>query len=269
MLAPHMLSSKWHKISSLTYAASRAPAPRPGRTAHRVRGSSGGDSGGGNDASSTELSLADAYSQLGLKEGSSYEAVLSAKNAMLARYKNDRERQLDIEMAYDRIFSSQLKARLSGDLSVSNRVRFADVAPPRRAPAPQPAVSLAGFVSVDQMQSQAALTTSATFGGLAAWALAQGLLASSPAAAAGEVPGFQLALGAAAAIYLFRQEKRLTLPKAAGLTVGGLIVGTLVGSAVESWLRVDLIPLGSLSSPGTVVGEFALAGLWAATFFLA
>lgn len=45
--------------------------------------------------------------------------------------------------------------------------------------------------------------------------------------------------------------------------------GTLIGGGLESWLRVDLTPLGGLSSPGTVVGLCGLSGLAAAALLLA
>ncbi len=183
---------------------------------------------------------------------------------------------MEVEAAYDVIFSQQLKARLSGALPVSAKVRFADVAPTRRSAPSKPSATSGGLslpggaLAVRTLTSQTALTqSSAIFGVLVAWTLFQGLTEPSPAASSADVPGLQLALGTAASVYLLREHKRLGLGKAAGLAVAGLIVGTLLGSAVEGWLRVDLVPLGSLSSPGVVVGEFALAGLWAVAFFLA
>lgn len=101
------------------------------------------------------------------------------------------------------------------------------------------------------------------------WSLLQGLLEPSPAAAVADVPGIQLALGTASAAYFLRDNKKASLPKAIGLAMGGLVLGTMVGAAIESWVRVDIVPLGSLSSPGVFVGEFSLIGLWAAVFFLA
>lgn len=39
--------------------------------------------------------------------------------------------------------------------------------------------------------------------------------------------------------------------KAAGASVGLVVLGALVGTAVESWLRVDIVPLGSFASECT------------------
>lgn len=112
-------------------------------------------------------------------------------------------------------------------------------------------------------------TSLAVFGALAAWTLAQGLMASDPGAApGGDVPGLQIALGLAAAVYLLTEKKRVGLGKAAAIALGGLVAGTLVGSALESWLRVDVVPLFGLASPGALVSEFSLAGLAAVCVFL-
>jgi len=239
----------------------------------RVLSAGASSSGGESEAFPAGISLSEAYNVLGLKENASYEAVLDAKNSLIQRYSGQKEKQVQIELAYDIIFSSQLKARLSGDLNVSNRVRFADVAPLKRstktAMMPRPMKLPGGVIHVRRLSPQLAMTWSAVFGGLAAWTLAQGVLEPNLAVAATDVPGFQLALGTAVAVWLLREEKRMALPKALGLAVGGLVVGTMVGAAVESWLRVDIVPVGNLSSPGIVVGEFSLLGLWAVACFLA
>ncbi len=230
-----------------------------------------GSSGSSGDSSGAAMTLADAYSILGLKETATYDSVVDAKNRLLGKFEGQTEKKMEIETAYDLIFSQQLKARLSGNLPVSNRVRFADVATPKRkltgkkSPLELPN---GAAIAIRQMSSESAVSTAAVFGGLAAWTLAQGLF-YEPTPMGSDVPGLQLALGTAAAVYLLRENKRVGLGKAGALAIAGLIAGSLLGSGIESWLRVDIVPLGSLSSPGIVVGEFALAGLWAVTFFLA
>ena len=167
-----------------------------------------------------------------------------------------------MEAAYDLIFSSQLRARLTGDLPVATNVRFADVQRRGAAPPPPPAAQKAqqllgglggrlgglggggGGVAVAPPSQRTAATAGAIYGLLAAWTLAQGLLEPTPTTAAADVPGLQLALATAATVYLLREEKRAGLGKAVGLALGGLVLGTLLGSAVQGWLRVDIIPLG-------------------------
>ncbi|KAG7673100.1 hypothetical protein Ndes2437A_g01224 [Nannochloris sp. 'desiccata'] len=236
----------------------------------RATGSSG-NGGDSSEAFPAAMTLADAYQILGLKESATYDSVVEAKNRLLGKFEGQMEKKEEIETAYDLIFSQQLKARLSGNLPVSNRVRFADVSAPKRKPLGKKGpLELPGgaAITVRQMSSDSAVSTAAVFGGLAAWTLAQGLF-FEPTPMGSDVPGLQLALGTAAAVYLLRENKRVGLGKAGALAIAGLIAGSLLGSGIESWLRVDIVPLGSLSSPGIVVGEFALAGLWAVTFFLA
>jgi len=46
--------------------------------------------------------------------------------------------------------------------------------------------------------------------------------------------------------------------KAALITVGGLAAGATVGSAVENFLQVDIVPFLGIHSPAVVVSEFIL-----------
>jgi hypothetical protein len=66
----------------------RAPAPQPGRqpSFHRCPAPPPRASGGESPEALPEtMSLSDAYTILGLSEGTGYEAVLSKKNALLAK----------------------------------------------------------------------------------------------------------------------------------------------------------------------------------------
>lgn len=212
------------------------------------------------------LSLADAYKVLGLRDGATYEQVLGAKNKLLEECQGDQERKMQIEIAYDTIFSSQLKARLSGTLNVSNSVRFADVMPQKTVKSPIKSINVPNdLVTMRMLGSQDMLVVSGLYGALAAWTLVDGITTAENSQS---IPGLEIALGVAAGIYFFRDKKRTTLPKAAILTLICLISGTLVGTLLESWLRVDVIPLGPLSSPGTVVGEFSLLGIYLSLLLL-
>ncbi|GAB4815532.1 hypothetical protein N2152v2_002578 [Parachlorella kessleri] len=176
-----------------------------------------------------------------------------------------------VEAAYDLLFMQQMSARLRGEIPVSTKVRFADV--PQRRPAPpksssKPAISKLP-VGVSTPKGNDLKVQAAVFGGLAVWiAIQDWVQPPGPAVGAGAVPGFQLALGLAAAVYFLREQKRTGLFKAAGLAAGGLVGGTLLGNLIEGWLRVDIVPLGGISSPGTVIGEFAVAGLAAVALLL-
>ena len=46
--------------------------------------------------------------------------------------------------------------------------------------------------------------------------------------------------------------------KAISITAGGLLAGAVVGSVVESWLQVDIVPFLGLHSPAAVISEFII-----------
>lgn len=72
-----------------------------------------------------------------------------------------------------------------------------------------------------------------------------------------DVPGLILATSFGASLY-FLTKKNIKLGKATLITIGGLVVGAVVGSAVENWLQVDIVPIFGIQSPAVVVSEFIL-----------
>ena len=56
--------------------------------------------------------------------------------------------------------------------------------------------------------------------------------------------------------------------KASLITIGGLVSGALLGGLVESWLRVDIVPVFGIGSPAIVVSEFVLFSLWFCSLYL-
>lgn len=52
------------------------------------------------------------------------------------------------------------------------------------------------------------------------------------------------------------------------ITIGGLVAGAVVGSAVESWLQVDIVPFMGIQSPATVVSEFVLFSQFLISLYL-
>ena len=125
-----------------------------------------------------------------------------------------------------------------------------------------------GAVSVSVLPQQQLLTVSGVYAALALWAFVQGAT-EPPAAQSADVAGLQLALGLGIGIYFLREKKRLGLGRSVLYGTGGLLVGTVLGSALEGWLRVDIVPLLGMGSPGVFVAEFALAGVAAAVTLLA
>lgn len=108
--------------------------------------------------------------------------------------------------------------------------------------------------------------TGALFGAALLVALAQG---TAPHAeySVDSPPTLSLAVGFAAALYHLR-TKGAPLPRAALLVVLGLAAGTILGSSAEAVLLVEVVPLGSLSSPAALISLFSLAGMFSSAALL-
>ena len=230
-------------------------------------------------SSEASLTLEEAYEVLGLSVGAPYDDVLARKTVLLEECKasgGNQERALLVECANDVILSSNLQARLSGQLKVSSSVKYADVKKPssggrqaieKVASKIQSVPKLASdLIVVDPLGGQQAATVSAVFATLLLWEIAQGIAgAGNPT---DTIPGAQLALGVAAVLY-FQRQKRVGLGKSFVIAVIGLVVGSLLGSVAETYLRVDIVPFLGIDSPAVVIGSGALASLWACALLLA
>lgn len=248
------------------------------------------------------MSLAEAHSALGVAEGSKFDLV-SAKNRALADAMGDGEKLAKIELAYDKLLMNSMAQRLSGEAPVEASVRYADLrVPPRRGPgsgsgsptgsasgrggggglrgggtgvkrgARSPSsskqVSLGSLpIALATPPPDLASKQALAFGGLAAWALAQGV--TEPAAAAAvDTASLQLAASLGLSIWFLADAKRLPLRTAALVSLAALAVGTVAGGGLAAWLRPDIVPLGPLASPGVLAAEAAIAALWAAAAFV-
>ncbi|KAK9836137.1 hypothetical protein WJX81_004315 [Elliptochloris bilobata] len=212
------------------------------------------------------MSLDEAYKLLGVSEAAGFDEILAAKKKLVRQSGNDRERIVQVEAAYDILLMQSMKRRMSGD--VGSAVRFADVKRARSATKAEPGLLQRLPVQVSPASQDTLLQLTGVSAALAAWSLAQGL-AEPPGMGRNDIPGLQLALAVGATTYLLRDRKRLSLQRAGGLAVAGLVLGTLLGSALQSWLRVDIIPIFGLGSPGVFVSEWAILSLWAVGAFLA
>lgn len=224
----------------------------------------------------TSLTLEEAYEVLGLSVGAPYDDVLARKSKLLEEFASNQEKSLLVECANDIILSSNLQARLSGQLKVSSSVKYADVKKPSSgsrqaienvASKIQAVPKMANdMIVVDPLQGQQAATVSAVFASLLLWDVVQGIAeGASPSAS---IPGLQLALGVAAVVY-FEREKRVGLGKSFVIAFAGLVAGTLLGSMIESYLRVDIVPFIGIDSPAVIISGGALSALWVCALLLA
>jgi len=219
-----------------------------------------------------------AYSILGVDSNSSgFEQILAAKNKMLAVNKGNKEKCSEVETAYDVLFMQSMKKRISGELEVSTSVRYADVPTKKRSssqrssPSPQQTALLQkvpGGLTVETPKQSIVAGQSAVFAACAVSAVIQ-LMLESPDVQAAETGALQMGAAFAFAIYCFREYKKLSFGRAIGLTTASFVAGIMIGSLVNAWLNVDIVPLGPINSAGVFVAEFAIVSMWASCLFLA
>ncbi|TVU48455.1 hypothetical protein EJB05_08093 [Eragrostis curvula] len=209
-----------------------------------------------------EMTVEGALKLLGVAEGASFDEILRAKNAVLASCKDDQDAVAQVEAAYDMLLMQSLSQRRAGKV-VDNSIRYADVKTVKSAGAgtvPQwmQATMKNAPVTFEAPSSNSLGIQSCVYGALMVFTYASGSSTSLPSSySAPDVPGFILATGFGASLY-FLAKKNMNLGKAALITVGGLAAGATIGSAVENFLQVDIVPFLGIHSPAVVVSEFIL-----------
>lgn len=223
----------------------------------------------------SEMSLENALKLLEVKEGASFDEILRAKNAVLSRHSGDQELAIQVEAAYDLLLMRSLTQRRAGKVA-DNSILYADVKKAKsrlsslgNIEGPQwikDAIHKSS-IAVETPSPSVIGTQSAVYAGLMVWNFASGLSSQPSLNPNADVPGLILAIGFGASLYFMRMQN-VKLGKAAALTLGGLVAGAVLGGAVESWLRVDLIPVFGIGSPAVVVSEFVLISLWLSSLYL-
>ncbi|KAL8143331.1 hypothetical protein V2J09_016363 [Rumex salicifolius] len=192
------------------------------------------------DSAPFEMSVENALKLLGVSESASFDEVLRAKNSILTSCKDDQEAIAKVEAAYDMVLMQRLTQRRAGKV-VSSNIRYADVKPVGAAqmggsmpPWLQDRVKNSP-IAVDKPTITANLGVQAgVYGAMMALTYINGTNASSYGGA--DVPGLILATSFGASLY-FMTKKNVKLGKASLITIGGLVAGAAVGSAVENWLQ--------------------------------
>ncbi|URE38357.1 hypothetical protein MUK42_32640 [Musa troglodytarum] len=209
---------------------------------------------------------------LGVSEGASFDDILRAKNAVLASCKDDMEAASQVEAAYDMLLMQRLSQRRAGKVANGN-IRYADIRP-IRSPGTgawpewlQKTVKNIP-VSVESPSTNSLGIQAGVYGALMVLTFVSG---SSPASAGpytgADVPGLILATSFGASLY-FLSKKRINLGKAAVITIGGLVVGAAIGSGVEQWLQVDVVPFYGIRSPAVIVTELILFSQFLVSLYL-
>lgn len=214
------------------------------------------------DSAPFEMSVENALKVLGVAEGSSFDDILRAKNSILASCKDDQQTIAQVEAAYDMLLMQSLAQRRAGKV-VNRSVRYADAKPVRTTGIStmpqwlQKTVKNAP-VSVESPSPGNLGIKAGVYGALMVFTFVNGASTSSAGPYAGaDVPGIILATSFGASLY-FLTKKNISLGRATIITIGGLFVGAVVGSTVENWLQVDIVPFFGLHSPAAVVSELIL-----------
>ncbi|XP_062209800.1 protein CHAPERONE-LIKE PROTEIN OF POR1, chloroplastic-like [Phragmites australis] len=209
-----------------------------------------------------EMTVEGALKLLGVAEGASFDEILRAKNAVLASCKDDQDAVAQVEAAYDMLLMQSLSQRRAGKV-VDSSIRYADVktvksAGPGTVPQWMQATMKNAPVTFEAPSSSSLGIQSSVYGALMVFTYAIGSSTSLPSTyTSPDVPGFILATGFGASLY-FLAKKNMNLGQAALITVGGLAAGATVGSAVENFLQVDIVPFLGIHSPAVIVSEFIL-----------
>lgn len=224
------------------------------------------------DSAPFEMSVENALKLLGVSESASFDEILRAKNSIVAACKDDQEAIAQVEAAYDMLLMRSLTQRRAGKV-VSSSVRYADVKPvssPGSGSMPQWLQSSVknSPVSIETPSGGDLGLKAGVYGALMVLTYVNGTSTSSVVPYAGaDVPGLILAGSFGASLY-FMTKKNVKLGKATIITIGGLVAGAVVGSAVENWLQVDVVPFLGLHSPAAVVSEVILISQFLVSLYL-
>ncbi|KAK3009217.1 hypothetical protein RJ639_013260 [Escallonia herrerae] len=218
------------------------------------------------------MSVENALKLLGVSDGDSFEDILRAKNSIVAGCKDDQDMIAQVEAAYDMLLMQSLSQRRSGKV-VNSSIRYADVktvSAPTMGSMPQ---WLQGTIKSSPISVEAPSTgdlgiQAGVYGALMVLTYVNGSSTSSGGSYGGaDVPGLILATSFGASLY-FMTKKKVKLGKATVITIGGLVAGAVVGSAVENWLQVDIVPFLGIHSPATVVSEFIILSQFLVSLYL-
>lgn len=224
------------------------------------------------DSAPFEMSVENALKLLGVSEGASFDDILRAKNSIIASSKDDPETIAQVEAAYDMLLMQSLMQRRAGKV-VNNSVRYADVKPANTSvvatvPRWLQSTIKSSPVIVESPPASDVGLQAGVYGAMMFLTYINGASPSSAGPIAGaDVPGFVLATSFGASLY-FMSKKNVNIAKATVITLGGLAAGAVVGSAVENWLQVDIVPFLGLHSPAAVVSEFIILSQFLVSLYL-
>ncbi|KAK4758482.1 hypothetical protein SAY87_019783 [Trapa incisa] len=182
----------------------------------------------------------------------SVENALKLLDVPETRPELDRRR---VEAAYDMLLIRSLSQWCAGKV-VNSSIRYADVKPvgqPRRLHS----TIKSSLVSIETPSTRDLGLQAGVYGAMMVLTYVNGTSAPVTPYGGTDVPGLILATSFGASLY-YMTKRNVKLGKATIITMGGLVAGAMVGSAVENWLQVDIFPFLGIHSPAAVISEFIL-----------
>jgi hypothetical protein len=201
------------------------------------------------------------YTKLGVSEDASFDEIQDARNRLLDKHGGEGNYRELIEAAYDAILMERLRMRQEGKIKVPERIRFPEMrasSPQTESPTPreQSPEWLQRFV--DQPSLPEILLPGAWYLGLS------GISLFIPATSE-QVLQLCLIVGIGVSVY-FLNRKENKFGRSVLLTLGGLIIGLLVGGFISSWLLQQFQIVNITPNQLSTVLTFIL--LWLISSFL-
>ncbi|TAE58354.1 MAG: molecular chaperone DnaJ [Nostocales cyanobacterium] len=201
------------------------------------------------------------YEKLGVSEDASFDEVQDARNRLLAQHSGDGKSRELIETAYDAILMDRLRMRQEGKIKVPERIRF----PEMRVPSVQqesPAQEAQSPAWLQQILDQPSLPEIILPG---AWYLGLSAISLFIPTASEQVLQLGLLLGLGVSVY-FLNRKENKFGRSVLLSLGGLIVGLIIGGLIATWL-LQQVQLTSVS-PNQLSSVLTFILLWLICSFL-
>ncbi len=195
------------------------------------------------------------YEQLGVTIDASFDEIQDARNRLTQQYSGERKVVESIEAAYDAILMDRLKMRQEGKIKVPERIRFPERILQKAASNDTQASSTQKPAWLERLLDTPTrsdvLWTSAVYGGLSLLSLFSGVNI--------QLLQLPLALGVGAGLY-FLNRKENQFGRAVLLTIGGLVLGLILGSLLS--------PLAGMLVPERFITVVTLIVLWIVSCFL-
>jgi len=204
------------------------------------------------------------YEQLGVTEDASFDEIQAARKRLMGLCGDDREQMAAIESAYDAVLMHRLRLRQAGKIKVPDRIRFAEqTSEPEFQPQAnfspnRPPVWLKDWM--DTPTPNDILWPGLILGGLASLILFMPGLSSSALS-------FLILIAVSTSTY-FLNRKENRLGRGILLSLGGVILGSLMGYGVLKLFTWSLVNAQSSFSAAQFVTAFSFVILWWICSFL-